>query len=107
MSEDIRSMPKHERMKIPRQEMPAQDPQARARNYDEVALGYPEESALLEAMRCLQCKRPKCVEGCPVGVDIPGFIERLTEGDMPGAVRAAKIRAITNIKGAYSSNKTE
>ena len=90
MSEDIRSMPKHERMKIPRQEMPAQDPQARARNYDEVALGYPEESALLEAMRCLQCKRPKCVEGCPVGVDIPGFIERLTEGDMPGAVRALK-----------------
>ena len=90
MSEDIRSMPKHERMKIPRQEMPTQDPQARAHNYNEVALGYPEESALLEAMRCLQCKRPKCVEGCPVGVDIPGFIERLKEGDMPGAVQALK-----------------
>jgi len=51
MSEDIRSMPKHERMKIPRQEMPAQDPQARARNYDEVALGYPEESAATQRNR--------------------------------------------------------
>jgi glutamate synthase (NADPH/NADH) small chain len=83
-------MPKHERMKLPRQGMPTQDAEQRARNYDEVALGYPEETALLEAVRCLQCKRPKCVEGCPVEVDIPAFIERLKEGDMPGAVRALK-----------------
>jgi len=90
MSEAIKAMPKHERMKLPRQGMPVQDAQARARNFDEVALGYPEEAALLEAARCLQCKRPKCVEGCPVGVDIPAFIERLKEGDMPGAVRSLK-----------------
>jgi glutamate synthase (NADPH/NADH) small chain len=90
MSESIRSMPKHERMKLPRQSMPIQDAEARGRNYDEVALGYPDETALLEALRCLQCKRPKCVEGCPVGVDIPAFIERVSEGDMPGAVRALK-----------------
>jgi glutamate synthase (NADPH/NADH) small chain len=90
MSEAIRSMPKHERMKLPRQEMPTQDAQARGENYDEVALGYSEESALLEAARCLQCRRPKCVEGCPVEVDIPAFIERLKESDMPGAVRALK-----------------
>ena len=90
MSESIKDLPKHERMKLPRHEMPAQDPQVRARNFDEVALGYPTETAMLEAMRCLQCKRPKCVEGCPVGVDIPAFIERLKEGDMPGAVLALK-----------------
>jgi glutamate synthase (NADPH/NADH) small chain len=90
MSEAIKAMPKHERMKLPRQEMPVQDAQARARNFDEVAIGYPEETAMLEAARCLQCKRPKCVEGCPVGVNIPAFVERLREGDMPGAVRSLK-----------------
>jgi glutamate synthase (NADPH/NADH) small chain len=90
MSDEIRAMPKHERMKMPRQEMPIQDPVERGRNYDEVALGYSEETALLEALRCLQCKRPKCVEGCPVEVDIPAFIERIAEGDMPGAVQALK-----------------
>jgi glutamate synthase (NADPH/NADH) small chain len=90
MSEPITTIPKHERMKIPRQSMPVQDAKARSRNYNEVALGYPESTAMLEAARCLQCKRPKCVEGCPVGVDIPAFIERLREGDMPGAVRSLK-----------------
>jgi glutamate synthase (NADPH/NADH) small chain len=90
MLEELRSLPKHERMKLPRQPMPAQGAQARAHNFDEVALGYPEDTALHESLRCLQCKRPKCVEGCPVGVDIPAFIERLKEGDMSGAVRALK-----------------
>jgi glutamate synthase (NADPH/NADH) small chain len=77
-------------MKIPRQAMPTQLAAERARNFIEVALGYPEEMAQLEANRCLQCKRPKCVEGCPVGVNIPAFIERLREGDMPGAVQSLK-----------------
>jgi glutamate synthase (NADPH/NADH) small chain len=90
MSQAIREMPKHERMKLPRQSMPVQDAIVRGRNFDEVALGYPEETALLEALRCLECKRPKCVEGCPVQVDIPAFIERLKEEDLPGAVRALK-----------------
>ncbi len=88
--EDVKAMSKQERMKIPRQPMPTQDPQERARNYNEVALGYPDEAALLEAFRCLQCKRPKCVEGCPVGVNIPAFIQYLKDGDMPGAVRSLK-----------------
>jgi glutamate synthase (NADPH/NADH) small chain len=70
--------------------MPVQDAQARGRNYDEVALGYSHEAAMLEAARCLQCKRPKCVEGCPVGVDIPAFIARLKEDDLPGAARSLK-----------------
>ncbi len=90
MSEAIKAMPKHERMQLPRQEMPVQDPKARGGNYNEVALGFAGETALLEALRCLQCKRPKCVEGCPVGVDIPAFIERIVAEDMPGAVRALK-----------------
>ena len=90
MSEPIRALAQHERMKIPRQAMPTQLAAERARNFIEVALGYPEELAQLEANRCLQCKRPKCVEGCPVGVNIPAFIERLREGDMPGAVHSLK-----------------
>ncbi len=90
MSEAIKAMPKHERMKIPRQGMPTQDASLRAHNFSEVALGYHDDAALLEAGRCLQCKRPKCVEGCPVGVDIPAFIDRLREGDLPAAVRSLK-----------------
>jgi len=90
MSEQIKAMPKHERMKLPRQGMPVQDAQVRARNFEEVATGFPEDPALLEALRCLQCKRPKCVEGCPVEVDIPAFIQCLVEGDMPGSVRVLK-----------------
>ncbi len=88
--EELRNMPKHESMKLPRQPMPAQDPQKRAGNFDEVALGYSEESALREALRCLECKRPKCVEGCPVEVDIPGFIKYIKEGDLPAAARSLK-----------------
>jgi glutamate synthase (NADPH/NADH) small chain len=70
--------------------MPSQEPQVRARNFDEVALGYPEEAAMVEASRCLECKKPKCVEGCPVGIDIPDFVIRLGEGDMVGAARSLK-----------------
>mgnify|MGYP001053537743 CR=1 FL=1 len=90
MSEAIETMPKHERIKIPRQTMPTQKPQVRAHNFNEVALGYPEETALLEAARCLQCKRPKCIEGCPVEVNIPAFIKCLKEGDLPGAAHSLK-----------------
>ncbi len=90
MSEASATIPKHERMKISRQGMPTQDPQVRAHNFDEVALGYPESTAVLEASRCLQCKRPKCVEGCPVGIDIPDFVRLLRDGDLPGAVRSLK-----------------
>ncbi len=64
---------------IPRQPMPEQDPDSRIRNFEEVPLGYTEEQAVLEAKRCLQCKNPSCVEGCPVGIDIPGFIELIKE----------------------------
>lgn len=65
--------------------MPVQEPLARARNFDEVALGFDTDAALLEARRCLLCPQPACVEGCPVGIDIPGFIARMLEKDWRGA----------------------
>ena len=65
--------------------MPEQDPQIRARNFKEVALGYTPEMAIEEANRCLGCKNPKCVEGCPVNVRIPEFIKKVQEGDFKAA----------------------
>jgi len=79
-----------ERMKIPRQGMQEQDPKVRASNFDEVPLGYTPEQARMEAMRCIQCKNPACVEGCPVEVDIPGFIQLILAGDFSGAARRIK-----------------
>jgi glutamate synthase (NADPH/NADH) small chain len=74
----------------PRNEMPRQDPKVRAHNFDEVALGYSLEQAVAEAARCLQCKKPTCIDGCPVQVRIPEFILALREGDMWGSVEALK-----------------
>ena len=65
--------------------MPEQDPKIRARNFKEVALGYTAEMAIEEANRCLGCKNPKCVEGCPVNVRIPEFIKKVQEGDFKAA----------------------
>ncbi|HYQ48746.1 MAG TPA: NAD(P)-binding protein, partial [Thermodesulfovibrionales bacterium] len=79
-------------MKIKRHEMPNQDQVVRRGNFDEVALGYAEETARREAERCLQCKDPKCVQGCPVGVLIPQFIKALREGDMVKAVEWMKVK---------------
>ncbi len=62
-----------------------QDPKERAANFKEVCLGYDQEEAKEEAMRCLHCKNPLCVQGCPVSIDIPGFIEKIKEDDVPGA----------------------
>ncbi|MCX6639181.1 MAG: NADPH-dependent glutamate synthase [bacterium] len=78
------------REKIPRQPMPEQDPQIRRRNFAEVPFGYSPEIAQLEAQRCLFCKKPKCVQGCPVGIDIPGFIKLIKEGDFAGSARKLK-----------------
>jgi len=86
------SLTQRQRLKIPRQAMPEQGPSERAVNYDEVALGFTPELAKREAERCLQCARPHCVEGCPVGVLIPEFIAALRTGDMLGAVQAMKVQ---------------
>ncbi len=73
--------------KIPRQKMPEQAPDIRRRNFKEVPLGYSPELAMEEAKRCLQCKNPSCVKGCPVSVDIPGFIRLIREGNFSAAIR--------------------
>ncbi len=77
-------------MKIARQAMPEQDAEQRSHNFTEVNLGYTEELAILEAQRCLQCPKPVCIDGCPVGVQIKDFISLVAEGDFVGA--AAKIK---------------
>lgn len=64
-----------------------QDPQVRAKNFEEVCLGYNEEEAMAEASRCLNCKNPLCVQGCPVSIDIPGFIAQVKEGNFAEAYR--------------------
>jgi glutamate synthase (NADPH/NADH) small chain len=74
-------------MEIPCQPMPEQDPAVRRGNMDEVALGYSDEQARKEAERCLQCRNAPCVKGCPVGIDIPGFIGEIAKGDNPAALR--------------------
>ncbi len=79
-----------ERLKIRRHAMPNQNEQVRRANFDEVALGYSRETAMEEADRCLQCKEPKCVSGCPVGVLIPQFIKALRDGDMDKAIEWMK-----------------
>jgi len=81
-------MPK--KINLNRVPIPKQEAAERARNFNEVALGYSEEQAIEEANRCLQCPKPICKEGCPVNVDIPEFIKALREGDMPEAVRILK-----------------
>ena len=68
-----------------RNEMPTQDPLVRAHNFNEVALGYTEETAIDEANRCLNCKTMPCVDGCPVKIHIPEFISKIKEGDFKGA----------------------
>ncbi|NOZ07697.1 MAG: NADPH-dependent glutamate synthase [FCB group bacterium] len=79
-----------ERMQIQRNEMPEQKPEERVHNFNEVPLGFDPEMAVLEATRCLDCKKPECIAGCPVGIDIPGFLNKIVDQDFAGA--AAKIR---------------
>ena len=84
-------VPKRTRAKIlagaSRQKKPEQDPKLRVRNFQEVSYGYDSDLAVAEASRCLQCKKPTCVDGCPVGVDIPGFVKLVAAGDFAGAAR--------------------
>lgn len=79
-----------DRLAIPAQAMPELDAGYRARSQDEVAMGFTPEMARLESMRCLQCKKPACVEGCPVHIDIPGFLNQLALGNPQGAIDKIK-----------------
>ena len=71
--------------------MPSQDPKVRAHNFDEVAIGYSEETAIDEALRCLSCKNMPCVSGCPVNIHIPEFISKIKEGDFEGAYQIIQL----------------
>ncbi len=72
-------------MSLNKNPMPSQEPSVRAHNFSEVALGYDEATAIDEALRCLSCKNPSCVSGCPVNIRIPEFIEKVRDGDFEGA----------------------
>jgi len=89
---DWYGLPKQTRAKVragtPRQKKPEQDARLRVRNYNEVSYGYDTATARVEASRCLQCKKPQCVDGCPVHIDIPGFIKLIGEGEY---LRAAQL----------------
>lgn len=87
---DPGSLKNKERMKIPQQDMPSQDPAKRRGNMEEVTYGYFEEQALVEAERCLQCKNAPCIKGCPVSIDIPRFIKHITERDYAGSISVIK-----------------
>jgi glutamate synthase (NADPH/NADH) small chain len=83
---------KQEKKKIDlnRRPMPKQNPWERIKNFDEVALGYPIQTAVEEASRCLQCKKPLCNQGCPVGIDIPAFIKCIVDGAFGSGIRKIK-----------------
>ncbi|MBM3252083.1 MAG: NADPH-dependent glutamate synthase, partial [Candidatus Omnitrophica bacterium] len=75
---------------MPQQKMPKQKPEERVKNFFEVALGLSKEEAIQEAKRCLQCKKPSCVEGCPVQIDIPAFIKLIAEGKFSESIQKIK-----------------
>ncbi|MDI6855585.1 MAG: NADPH-dependent glutamate synthase [Candidatus Thermoplasmatota archaeon] len=93
---------------IPRTKMPEQEPKERIKNFNEVALGYDNELAVLEATRCLQCKKPECVKGCPVEIDIPGFIKLIKDKDFQGAIDKLKEKnALPAICGRVCPQETQ
>jgi len=91
MAEEKRTRPPRKKPeRIPRQEMPVRPPEVRNKDFNEVATGFTAELALIEAKRCLQCPKQPCVDGCPVSVDITGFIHLVAEGDFIGAAQKIK-----------------
>ncbi len=97
-----------QRLQINRQKMSEQAPLIRNANFEEVNLGLPEKVALLEAERCLQCKDPKCVSGCPVMVNIPRFIEFLSQGQLSDAARSLlNDNALPSITGRVCPQETQ
>lgn len=97
-----------EKLNLNRVSMPKQAPLERAKNFNEVALGYSHEQALEEAKRCIQCKKPKCVDGCPVEVNIPQFIDALSKDNMPEAVAMLKNKnSLPGICGRVCPQETQ
>lgn len=93
---------------LERQKMPEQEPDVRKKNFNEVALGFTEQQAIEEASRCLQCKKPKCVEGCPVEVKIPSFIKCVANGDFDSAIKEIRIdNALPAVCGRVCPQETQ
>ncbi len=93
---------------LERQKMPEQDPKFRVTNFNEVALGFSKEQAIEEAERCLQCKAPKCMKGCPVEVKIPEFLKYVAEGDFDSAIKEIKAdNALPAICGRVCPQETQ
>ena len=95
-------------MSLTRNPMPNQDPLVRAHNFEEVALGYSEETAIDEANRCLNCKHMPCVDGCPVKIHIPEFISKIKEGDFEGAYQIiSKSSSLPAVCGRVCPQETQ
>ena len=106
------SEPKKKKKKKPIQKtrtpMSEQDPGVRKSNFDEVPFGYTPEQARQEAARCMQCKKPVCICGCPVGVDIPGFLQLVADGEFAAAARLIKSRnALPAVCGRVCPQETQ
>jgi glutamate synthase (NADPH/NADH) small chain len=96
------------KINLNRESMTRQDPKARAKNFNEVALGYTAEQAKAEASRCIQCPKRSCVEGCPVDIDIPDFIKAIRDDNMPEAVRILKSKnSLPGICGRVCPQETQ
>jgi len=96
------------KLNLNREEMPRQEPKVRGKNFNEVALGYSAEQAKAEASRCIQCPKQPCVAGCPVDIDITGFIKAILDDDMPEAVRILKDKnSLPGICGRVCPQETQ
>jgi len=101
-------MAEKSKLNLNRVPIPKQTPEARRKNFNEVALGYTDEQALEEASRCIACKKPGCKDGCPVNVDIPEFIKAIGASDMPEAVRILKSKnSLPGICGRVCPQETQ
>lgn len=99
---------KPKKKKIPRQPMPEQDPRRRRSNFEEVPKGYSEETAMLEASRCLDCKKPGCVQGCPVNINIPGFVKLVAQGRfIDGIVKLKEQNALPAVCGRVCPQESQ
>jgi len=96
------------RMNIPRQKMPEQDPRRRKHNSEEVPYGFSEETAMQEAQRCIKCKKPLCVEGCPVNINIPEFVDLIEQGKfIEAAWKLNEQNALPAVTGRVCPQETQ
>ncbi len=98
----------HANMSLKKNEIPTQSADVRSNNFDEVALGYSEETAIDEALRCLNCKNMPCVSGCPVNIHIPEFINKIKEGDFESAYQIiSKYSSLPAVCGRVCPQETQ